>query len=211
MTNMRFRLRLLGDRPIFDIAPLSSRMISAYQDRTGRTHLFTDRLDHDRTTAFDLVIDSFDAEIAYYSSNDLTSFTGHGPVASKGRWTGRIEDSDLDCIGCASPGVVVAGGHVLLFHAGRGPCDPAGPFIRATGLPQLPGRIMLAAAVADDDGAAAGPFEKRGPITDYDAPWATRRPVRRRGRRPHLPLLQGDQLAGASTQACHWPGDRPRR
>jgi len=99
MTNVQFRLRLLGDRPIFDIAPLSSRMVSAYQDRTGRTHLFTDRLDHDRTTAFDLVIDSFDAEIAYYSSHDLTSFTGHGPVVSKGRWTGRTEDSDLDCIG----------------------------------------------------------------------------------------------------------------
>ena len=166
-----FRFQGIGNRPVFDIAPFSSRMVSAYQDRRGRTHLFTDRIDHDRRTAFDLVIDSFDADIAYYTSDDLKTFVDHGLVAVKGVWRGKAEASDLDCIGCASPAVAVAGRHVLLFYAGRGPCDPAGPFIRSTGLPQLPGRIMLASADNDESGAPCGRFVKQGPVTDYAASW----------------------------------------
>ena len=169
--NVRFKLNPVGNRPVLDISPLSTRMVSAYQDRTGCTHVFTDRIDHDRKTAFDLVIDSFDAVIGRYSSADLKAFSDHGVVVDKGRWTGLAGTSDSDCIGSASPGVAVAGGRVLLYYAGRGPCDPAGPFHRATGLPQLPGRIMLATANADQNGAPAGPFSKQGPVTDGEAAW----------------------------------------
>ncbi len=170
MTSMRFRMALIGDAPVFDISPISSRMVSAYQDRTGCTHLFTDWIDHDRQTAFDMVIDSFDTKIAYYSSPDLKQFDDHGIVVDR-----DSEPGARDNIGAASPAVAVAGDKVLLYYAGRGPCDPAGPFHRATGLPQLPGQIGLAIAPADENGAPCGPFVKHGPITDYGAPWRTMR------------------------------------
>ena len=204
MTSVRFKLKAIGDHPVLDIAPLSTRMVSAYQDRTGRTHVFTDRIDHDRETAFDLIIDSFDASIAYYSSADLKTFVDHGIAVDKGRWTGRVATSDPDCIGCASPGVAVADGRVLLFHAGRGPCDPAGPFHRATGLPKLPGRIMLAMADTDDRGAPAGPFVKQGPVTDFSDPW---RSVRHDD---PCAVVDGDRIY-LFYKAISWQGDRKSR
>ena len=168
---MTFTFHLLHDHPVFSIAPCSTRMTATYRDRTGRYHLLTDYVDPDRETPFENRLDSWDAEIRYYSSPDLKTFSDHGVVVGKGRWTGDAESSDLDCVGAASPGVTVADGQVLLFYAGRGPVDPAGPFAVTANREDIPGRIMLAIAPADADGAPCGPFVKRGPITDYDAAW----------------------------------------
>jgi len=167
----KFTFRPVGDAPVFSIAPCSTRMVTAYEDRVGRYHIFTDVCDHERDTPFENKLDSWDAEIGYYSSPDLKSFTDHGVVVEKGRWSGDPATSDLDCVGVASPGVTVAGDKVLLFHAGRGPVDPAGPFQPTLDRADLPGQVFLSVADADENGAPAGPFVKQGPITDFGAPW----------------------------------------
>ena len=168
---MRFTFHLLDDNPIFSVAPCSTRMTATYRDRAGSYHLFTDFVDPQRETPFDNKLDSWDADIRYYSSPDLKAFTDQGVVVGKGRWSGDADSSDLDCVGVASPGVTVADDQVLLFYAGRGPVDPAGPFEATKNLEDLPGQIMLAIAPADADGAPSGPFVKQGPITNYDATW----------------------------------------
>ena len=159
------------DRPVLSLAPLCTRMVAAYRDRAGTVHLFTDAYDPRRETAFDNPLDSWEAEPRYLTTTDFESWQDHGFVLTRGRWRGDVARSDGDCVGVASPGVAVAGGKVLLFYAGKGPANPAGPFARTTNREDLPGLIHLAVAPADENGAPAGPFEKRGPVTDYDAEW----------------------------------------
>ena len=146
-------------------------MVAAYRDRAGTVHLFTDAYDPRRETAFDDPLDSWEAEPRYLTTTDFDSWQDHGFALTRGRWRGGVARSDGDCVGVASPGVAVAGGKVLLFYAGKGPANPAGPFARTTNREDLPGLIHLAVAPADENGAPAGPFEKRGPVTDYDAGW----------------------------------------
>jgi hypothetical protein len=140
-------------------------MVSAYRDRAGTYHVFSDVLNHDRRPSYD-VLASWDGRIDRYRSRDLKDFTYVEAVVA------RSEARDTpDSIGAASPGVAVAGGHVLLFYAGRGPGDPERP----PDLNALRGRIMLASAPADDDGAPAGPFVKRGVLVDLVGPWGSLR------------------------------------
>ena len=169
---MRFRFRRSEpNEPVLSIAPLSTRMVTSYVDRSGRYHLFADIIDHDREVRFQDVLASWDSEIKYFSSSNMKEFSDHGVVVAKGKWTGDAATADLDCVGAASPGVTMAGDRVLLFYAGRGPVDPAGPFAPTKDREDLPGRVMLAIAPVDENGAPAGPFEKSGPVTDFEQPW----------------------------------------
>ena len=146
-------------------------MTSSYRDRAGTYHIFADSFDPNRETAFDDPLSSWDAVQRYYTTEDFGRHEDLGVAVDRGRWTGDPGSSDGDCVGAGSPGVTVAGGRVLLFYAGRGPTDPAGPFERTMNRADLPGRIMLATAAADEAGAPDGPFQKHGPVTDYKAPW----------------------------------------
>ena len=166
-----YRFAPARDRPVLSLAPLCTRMVAAYRDRAGTVHLFTDAYDPRRETAFDDPLDSWEAEPRYLTTTDFNSWQDHGFALTRGRWRGGVARSDGDCVGAASPGVAVAGGKVLLFYAGKGPANPAGPFARTADREDLPGLIHLAVAPADENGAPAGPFEKRGPVTDYDAEW----------------------------------------
>ena len=104
---MIFTFHPLGDAPVFSIAPCSTRMTATYQDRAGRYHLFTDYVDPRRETPFENRLDSWDAHIRYFSSNDQKTFNDHGIAVDIGRWTGDPETSDLDGVGAASPGVML--------------------------------------------------------------------------------------------------------
>ena len=170
-----YRFKLVHDRPVLSLAPLCSRMVAAYQDRLGVTHLFTDAYDPRRETAFEDPLDSWEAEPRYLTTKDFIRWDDHGFAVTRGTWRGDVAHSDTDCVGAPSPGVAVAGDKVLLFYAGKGPADPNGPFVRTTNREDLPGLIHLAIAPADKNGAPAGPFEKRGPVTDYDAEWRSLR------------------------------------
>ena len=110
----------LGVEPRFSIVPYSTRMVTSYQDRSGRYHLFTDAIDHERSGPV-RELDSWDAVIRYYASDDLRGFTYQGVVIDKGCWTGDVATSEADCVGVASPGIAVVGNRLLLFYAGHGP------------------------------------------------------------------------------------------
>ena len=152
------------DRPVWSTAPLTTRMVSPYRDRTGRVHIFADSFDPSEPGRFQDRLSSWAAVQRYYSTADFERFDDHGVVVGRGRWTGDPATSDADCVGAGSPGVTVAGDGVLLFYAGRGPADPAGPFEHSMNRADLPGQIMLAIAPADADGAPAGPFVKQGAV-----------------------------------------------
>lgn len=171
MSGTTFTFAPARDRPVWSTAPLCTRMVSPYRDRAGRVHVLADSFDPRGPGRFGDRLSSWAAVQRYYSTGDLERFDDHGVVVGRGRWTGDAATSDPDCVGAGSPGVTVAGGRVLLFYAGRGPADPSGPFERTMNRADLPGRIMLAIAPADADGAPAGPFVKHGPVTDYGAPW----------------------------------------
>lgn len=166
---MHLNLQLVDEAPVFSLAPMSTRMVTAYEDRSGKYHVMTDVLDHQRQTHFN-VLASWDGWIDYYTSNDLRTYTHQGPAAARGRWTGDPADSDLDCVGAASPGVLVAEQRVWVYYASRGPRNPQGPFDIHQTQPDnplaLPGRIMVASAPADADGAPCGTFKKHGVAAD---------------------------------------------
>lgn len=155
---MTFRFTLARNRPVLSLAPLCTRMVAAYRDRAGTVHVFTDAYDPKRKTPFDDPLDSWEAETRYLSTRDFDQWEDHGFALTKGTWTGDPATSDADCIAAPSPGVAVAGDKVLLFYAGKGPANPAGPFVKSMNRPDLPGRIMLAVAPADVNGAPAGAF-----------------------------------------------------
>ena len=176
------------DRPVWSTAPLCTRMVSPYRDRAGRVHIFADSFDPSEPGRFQDRLSSWAAVQRYYSTAHFERFDDHGVVVGRGRWTGDPATSDPDCVGAGSPGVTVAGDRVLLFYAGRGPADPAGPFEHSMNRADLPGQIMLAIAPADADGAPVGPFVKQGAVTDHGAPW---RSIRHDDPRP---VVTGDEI-----------------
>ena len=195
------------DRPVWSTAPLTTRMVSPYRDRAGRVHIFADSFDPSEQGRFQDRLSSWAAVQRYYSTADFERFDDHGVVVGRGRWTGDPATSDADCVGAGSPGVTVAGDRVLLFYAGRGPADPAGPFEHSMNRADLPGQIMLAIAPADADGAPEGPFVKRGAVTDYGARW---RSVRHDDPRPVVtgdaPSRCCDSSAAANRRVCSGSG-----
>jgi len=151
-----FTFEPASTEPAFSIAPHTTRMVAAYADRTARIHLFTDVLEHDRDPSYD-VLASWDAHIDYYAGDDVASLARVGTVAE------RSPDHDaVDSIGAASPGAVVVDNRVLLFYACRGPGSPASP----PRIDELHGRIMLASAPVDPNGAPSGAFENHGVAVD---------------------------------------------
>lgn len=168
----RFNIVCAENAPVFSIAPQSTRMVSAYKDRKGRCHVITDVIDHDRETPFNTVA-SWDASLEYYLSEDLKTFTHKGIVAKRGTWTGNPKTSDSDCVGVASPSVIVTSDRVWVYYASRGPRNPMGPFHIRGAKPNapdaLPGRIEACSAPVDNDGAPIGPFEKAGVVVDLGA------------------------------------------
>ena len=204
------------DRPVWSTAPLSTRMVSPYRDRAGRVHIFADSFDPSEPGRFQDRLSSWAAVQRYYSTADFERFDDHGVVVGRGRWTGDPATSDADCVGAGSPGVTVAGDRVLLFYAGRGPADPAGPFEHSMNRADLPGKIMLAIAPADANGAPAGPFVKQGAVTDYGAPW---RSIRHDDPRPVViedeillffkGIGPGDTYANRVIGLARTPIDRP--
>lgn|GEM_PF-4905124 len=166
-----YRFEPARDRPVLSLAPLCTRMVAAYEDRVGTVHLFTDAYDPNRETSFEDPLDSWEAQTRYLTTTDFETWEDHGFVLTRGTWRGGVAHSDVDCIGTPSPGVTVVGDRVLLFYAGKGPANPAGPFVRTANREDLPGLISLAVAPADSNGAPAGPFQKCGPVTDYAASW----------------------------------------
>ena len=78
-----YTVQPLGGEPAFSIAPYSTRMVAAYQDRAGRYQLFTDAIDHHRAGPF-RELDSWDAVIRYYASDDLRHFTDRGVAIDRG-------------------------------------------------------------------------------------------------------------------------------
>ena len=185
---MTFQFKQARDHPVLSIVPLVTRMVAAYRDRTDKVHLFCDAYDPKRETVFDDPLDSWEAEVRYLTTADFEHWEDHGFAITRGTWTGDVATSDYDCVGAGSPGVTVAGDNVLHFYAGRGPTDPGGPFVKSMNREDLPGRIQLAIAPADENGAPAGPFVKCGPITDYDAPWRSIR------HDDPCPIVVGDEI-----------------
>ena len=204
------------ERPVWSTAPLTTRMVSPYRDRTGRVHIFADSFDPSQPGRFQDRLSSWAAVQRYYSTADFERFDDHGVVVGRGRWSGDPATSDADCVGAGSPGVTVAGDRVLLFYAGRGPADPAGPFAHSMNRADLPGQIMLAIAPADADGAPADPFVKQGAVTDYGAPW---RSIRHDDPRPVVTedeillffkgIGPGDTYANRVIGLARTPIDRP--
>ncbi len=197
------------DRPVWSTAPLCTRMVSPYRDRAGQVHIFADSFDPSEPGRFQDRLSSWAAVQRYYSTADFERFDDHGVVVGRGHWSGDPATSDADCVGAGSPGVTVAGDQVLLFYAGRGPADPAGPFEHSMNRADLPGQIMLAIAPADANGAPAGPFVKQGTVTDYGAPW---RSIRHDDPRP---VVTGDEILlffkgiGPGDAPGIGPGDAP--
>ena len=107
----RFSTRPMGDWPVFRIAPHGTHMASAYRDRTGRCHSFTDFIDHERQTAFDLVIDSFDAVLPARSVPEVrcrrSSITATVRAHAAAPWTPSSLVADVSaksrsCSACSS-------------------------------------------------------------------------------------------------------------
>ena len=91
-----YRFELASDRPVLSLAPLCTRMVAAYEDRTGTVHLFTDAYDPRRETAFEDPLDSWEAQTRYLSTTDLETWEDHGFVLTRGKWCGDVARSDAD-------------------------------------------------------------------------------------------------------------------
>ncbi|MCX6997409.1 MAG: hypothetical protein NTV49_10065 [Kiritimatiellaeota bacterium] len=154
-----FRLVPDGNKPAFELGPNQCRMASCYRDKAGTYHLFTDFMEK--------VPDSFGAEIRYYRSSDLRNWIFVDTVVKKGA------GADADAFGAASPHVLATDKRIYLFYSGRS--EPVGGRFDAYARPGQPGyaagRILLATAAADEQGAPAGAFRKQGVLAEPGDGW----------------------------------------
>ncbi len=160
----RFRFERLDERPALDLTPDHVRSCSCYRDRAGVYHLFADFI-----RAEDRTLENWGAEVRYYRSPDLEAWEYAGTAVPRGRWRGRPRFSDLDWYGAGSPGVFVSYGRVYLFYSGRE--HGAGPeaLLQTS---RLRGRILVATAPANRDGAPMPPFRKQGVAVERGGPEA---------------------------------------
>lgn len=166
---MKFAWKQIKTAPVLDLSPDHTRMVTCFRDAKGIYHLFTDHIPAGMNT-----IHSWEAEIAYFRSRDLTTWESVGTAIARG--PGGAHDS----FGAASPHVlsIPETGRVYLFYAGRGDPRPGEPW-RGLASPGESGyvssRIMMASAPANEAGAPTGPFTDKRLIVDLDADWRNMR------------------------------------
>lgn len=160
MYNEKMYLELASPTAVFSAAPHQTRMASCFRDRLGRYHLFADFMESG--------IDSWDAEIRYWTSENLRDWEYVGIAVPRG------VRAAPDSLGAASPHVVALQNRILLFYAGR--ASPAGgKTAQLTAKPGEPGyvsgSIMLSTAPANAAGAPDGEFCKQGVLFERGSGW----------------------------------------
>ncbi|MBN2557411.1 MAG: hypothetical protein JXB33_01510 [Clostridia bacterium] len=142
-------------------------------DKSAVYHLFVDYIDPSQHT-----LHSWKARIDYYTSINLIDWKPVGPAIDKGSYDYNTRQGDPDCYGAGSPDVLCTDSNIYIFYSGRGSLSPEET---AVGL-ALPGQygyvssdIMYACAKADDNGAPAGPFMKKGLAVARKNNWETMR------------------------------------